>query len=132
MATVNFTSAKIFINGYALHASFNEIALSYNSETNDATTFGYTTRTNKGGLQTAEITGNGFLEFEAGAVEPVIFGLVGTDGVLITLFANGITEGTTTDKGFSMYGVIDEFNIGGAVGVIMPFTFKCATRGATP
>jgi hypothetical protein len=132
MATVNYTNAKILINGALLSANFKEITLTYGAETNDDTTFGDSVRSNKGGLFTTKCTGSGYIEFIASGVEEIIFNAVGVDGTLITLFANGITEGTTTDRGFSMYGVVDEFNIGGEVGTILPFTFSCASRGVTP
>ena len=131
MATVNYTNAKILINGALLSASFKEITLTYGAETNDDTTFGDNVRSNKGGLLTSKVTGSGYVDLGTGGAEEIIFNIVGVDGTLITLFANGITEGTTTDKGFSMYGVVDEFNIGGEVGAILPFTFSCASRGLT-
>mgnify|MGYP001562619894 FL=1 len=132
MATVNFRNARILIDGASLHVSFNELAVEYASEMLDETAFGDTTRVNKGGLLTGRITGAGFAEFEANAVEDIVFTRVGTDGTVIVVFPDGITEGTTTNKGYGMLGVVEAFTLGGAVGTLLPFTLACEGRGLIP
>lgn len=129
MATVHFRNAVILVNGSLLSANFNEFGVEYGAETLDETSFGDTTRINKGGLLIATMTGRGFLEFGESSVEEVLFDLVGVDGTVICVFADGVTEGTTTDKGFAMRGVLSELNIGSAVGTLLPFTFTAMGRG---
>ena len=132
MATVHYRNARILVGGYDLTASFTELSVDYACETLDETTFGDTTRINKGGLFTATINGKGYLEMGAGAVESVLFSIVGVDDTPIVLFADGITEGTTTDKGFAMLGCLSVFNIGGTVGAMLPFDFTAVGHGVTP
>ena len=132
MATVHFRNAKILIDGSNLSASLNELSVEYAAEMLDETAFGDTTRINKGGLLTGRITGAGFAEFEANAIEDIVFGRVGTDGTVIVVFPDGITEGTTTNKGYGMLGVVEAFTLGGAVGALLPFTMACEGRGLIP
>jgi hypothetical protein len=131
MATIHYRNAKILINGVHVSAKFSEFGVEYVSETLDETSFGDTVRTNKGGLLTATMTGKGYVEFGTGEVEDTLFNAVGLDSTIITVFADGITEGVTTGNGFSMYGVVNDFTIGGSIGTLLPFNFSCASRGVT-
>ena len=132
MATVHFRNAKIIIGGSALSGSFTEFNVEYSVETLDETAFGDTTRINKAGLFNTSMTGKGWLEFGTNEVEDVLFNMVGVDNTSMVVFADGITEGTTTDKGFAMLGVLSTFNMGSAVGTILPFDFTMSGRGALP
>lgn len=129
MATVHYRNAKLLIDGAHLSTSLNELTVSYAAEMLDETAFGDTTRINKGGLFTATISGGGHCEFEALGIEDIIFNRVGTDGTVITVFPDGITEGTQTLRGYAMLGVVNEFMIGGSVGTLLPITFSCEGRG---
>lgn len=132
MATIHFRNAYILINGASLAASFSELNVEHGCETLDDTTFGETARTNKGGLKTATISGKGYLELGSGGIEDIVFSAVGVDNTVLAVFANGITEGTITDRGFAMLGVVNTFNIGGTVGTLLPFDFSAAGRGLLP
>lgn len=132
MATVNFRNARILIDGASLHASFNELSVEQGAEMLDETAFGDDTRVNKGGLLTAMISGGGHAEFEANAVEDIVFNRIGTDGTVIVVFPNGITEGTQTEMGYAMLGVLSEFTLGGSVGSLLPFTMTAESRGIVP
>ena len=132
MATVAYTNARILIDGASLHGSMNELSVEQGAEMLDDTVFGDTTRSNKGGLLTGAISGGGFVEFETGALEDIILNRIGVDGTLLAVFPNGITEGTQTERGYAMLGVIDNFVIGGSVGELLPFTFSAQTRGVVP
>ena len=103
--------------------------MAYSAEMLDETAFGDTTRIRKGGLLVADVTGSGHYDAAVNKPDPVIFGIVGTDDKIITVFANGITEGTSTDKGFSFKGVVEHYNIGGDVGTLLPFDFAIQGRG---
>lgn len=130
MSTVHYRNAVLLVNGSLLSASFNELAVSHSAEMLDATTFGYLTRINKGGLQVAEVSGRGLCEFGSGAVEDILFGLVDVDGTVIVVFPDGIVEGSPT--GYAMLGVLNQFNIGGQVGTILPFDMAAQGRGVVP
>ena len=129
MATLHFRNCKIFVDGFELSGDFESIEVAVASEMLDETTFGDDTRINKGGLKTANISGSGYWNAAAGSVDRIMFTIVGSDDKLITVFANGLTEGTSTDKGFAMKGVVESYNIGGAVGALLPFDFSIQGRG---
>ena len=95
----------------------------------DETAFGDTTRINKAGLFAATVTGSGHWDGAAGHVDRVAFDLVGQDDKIITVFADGITEGTSTDKGFSMKGVLESYNLSGDVGTLLGFDLVMQGRG---
>lgn len=132
MATVHYRNSKILIDGSDLSASLNELSVEQGAEMLDETAFGDDTRINKGGLLTATISGGGHAEFEANAVEDIVFNRIGTDGTVIVVFPNGITEGTQTEMGYAMLGVLSEFTLGGAVGTLLPFTMTAESRGIAP
>ena len=133
MATVHYRNARILIDGSSLHVSFNELTVNYAAEMLDETAFGDTVRVNKGGLLTGEISGGGMAEFEANAVEDIVFNRVGTDGTVIAVFPDGITEGApATGMGYAMLGVVNDWTMGGAVGELLPFTMAVQGRGIVP
>lgn len=129
MSTVDFISARVFVDGYDVTGDHAEIGVTFAAEMLDETTFGDDTRINKGGLTTTDVNGSGYWNSAAGGVDRVLFGIVGTDDKIITVFADGLTEGSVTDKGFAMKGVVSEYNVGGSVGALLPFTFAIMGRG---
>jgi hypothetical protein len=122
----------LLIDGSDLSASLNELSVEQSVETLDETTFGDDTRINKAGLFTDMISGGGHAEFEAEAIEDIVFNRVGTDGTVFVVFPNGITEGTVTEMGYAMLGVIEDFTIGGSVGTLLPISFSVQSRGLVP
>jgi hypothetical protein len=132
MATVHYRDAKLLIDGSNLSASLNELSVEQSAEMLDETAFGDDTRVSKGGLFTDVISGGGHAEFEAEAIEDIVFNRVGTDGTVFVVFPNGITEGTVTEMGFAMLGVIESFTLGGAVGTLLPISFSAQSRGIVP
>lgn len=131
MPTVHYRDAVIFIDGYLLSARFSEFGVDYGCETLDETAFGDSTRLSKGGLYTARMNGKAHAEFGV-SLEDVLFNRVGVDGTLVIVFPNGITVGTQTDMGYAMFGVIDTFNMGGAVGTLLPIDIAVSSRGVDP
>ena len=129
MATLHFRNARIFCDGFELSGDFESIEVAFSAESLDETAFGDSTRIHKGGLTVADVSGSGYWNGAAGTVDRILFDLVGADDKVISVFPNGITEGTATEKGFSMKGVVSEYNIGGSVGALMPFTFAMQGRG---
>ena len=132
MATTGlFYNAKIFVDGFELTGDFESIELAYSAEILDETTFGDTTRIHRGGLKVADVSGSGFWSGDAGQVDRILFDVVGVDDKVITIFANGITEGSNAngDLGFAMKGVVSEYNIGGGVGAMLPFNFAAMGAG---
>src|SRR4051812_24710667 len=113
MSTLNFRDARIFVDGYELSGDFDEIGVTLAADMLDETSFGDTTRTHKGGLTMADIAGGGNVDTAANHIDGIAFGVVGIDDKVITVFANGLTEGVSTDKGFSFKGVLEKYDLKG-------------------
>lgn len=129
MSTVVFRNAIFLVDGVALHAALHDLAVEYGAEILDETCFGDDTRVNRGGLFTGSINGAGFFDGAVGT-EEVLFPETGSDDVVLAVFPDGITEGSTsTGRGYAMKGVLSEFTLGGAVGELLAVTFAAQSRG---
>lgn len=128
--SILYRNAKLFVNEGQLDASLSELSVDYSAEILDVTTFGQDTRIKRGGLFMGKISGKGFFDL-VGAIglEPLLFGDVGLDDSVITVFADGITEGSILGAGFAMKGVITEFKIGNPVGAVLQVDFSAESRG---
>ena len=129
MATLIYTDAEFFLGGYDLSADHNEIGLDYSSEMLDVTTMGDSTRIRAGGLDTATVNGSGFWNGGAGNADDALFGLAGEDQKVLTLFPDGIVEGTSTLKGYAMKAVLADYNIGNSVGEMLTFSITAESAG---
>ena len=129
MATLHFRDARIFAGGYELSGDHNSVGVALAAEMLDETAFGDTTRIHKGGLTTADIEGGGHVDAAAGHVDRIAFDVVGVDDTLITVFANGLTEGGQTDMGFACKGVVETYDIQGDVGSLLAFSLAIKGRG---
>lgn len=129
MATVHFRNAVILVDGYDLSGDHNSIGVEMKAEMLDETSFGDSTRMHKGGLVTTDINGKGFWNSGAGGVDRILFDIVGTDDKIITVFPDGIVEGTSTLMGFAMLGVVDHYNVAGEIGALLGFEFAIMGRG---
>lgn len=131
MATpVVFTNAKIFLGGVELTGQFNQTGLTYEAESLDATVFGAATRAKRGGLRVSTASGQGFYSAAANDVDPTLFDGVGVDDAVLSIFPDTITEGSTsTGAGYAFKVTQSRFNLGDAVGAILPFTFEAQGRG---
>lgn len=133
MATIVYRNARVFWNDADLSTALNDLTVDYAAEMLDETAFGDDTRIHKGGLLTGKISGKGFFDAAVGpaGAENVLFNNLGVDDVVLTVFANGITEGTVTDMGFAMKGVSENFVLGGGgpVGSLLSVEFAVNSRG---
>lgn len=133
MSTLVFRNAKILVDGCELAASFTDgPTVEMSAEMLDETAHGDDSRVNKGGLVSVTVSGSGSCEFGSGNVFEQCFNRVGVDGTVLAIFADGIEEGTTTEKGFAMLTVLEDFTIGGGVGSLLPFSFTAQGRGTLP
>lgn len=129
MATIVWKDAEVLADGVALHGAMHELNVDYSAEMLDATVFGLETRTNRGGLFSASISGQGYFDTAVG-IESLVFPRVGEDGTVLAVFPEGVTAGATASgSGFAMQGVWSEFNLGGAVGTLVNITFSAQTQG---
>lgn len=130
MATVHYRNAVLIVSGADISGRVSELSVQYSAETLDETAMGATTRINKGGLFVGNISGKLWYESGGGLAETVLWPLIGTDDVVVSLYPNGVTEGgTTSGFGFAMKAMPNQFDIGGAVGTVLPITFAFAGRG---
>lgn len=127
MAALVYKDAVILAFGSDLTAELNELTIEYGAEQLDATTFGADTRVNKGGLLTASISVGGLGSFGANLAEAVLFDGMGDDNTVVAVFPAGVTEGTL--NGYAMEAVVTDFTIGGAVGVLAPFSASFIHQG---
>jgi len=130
MATIHYRNAKLFIDGASLAASLNELSVELSAEMLDATVFGNDTRVRAGGLKMGTISGKGFFDLLGSVgLEGLVWSDLGVDDNIYTVFADGVTEGTTTDMGFAMKGVMESLTLGGVVGSLLGVSFKANSRG---
>lgn len=130
MGVVVFTNAKILLGGLDVSGQSNQVAVEYSVEALDATVFGASTRTMKGGLKVARATGAGFWEAGTTGIDDLVFSGVGTDDVVMTMFPEAIIEGSTsTGAGFAFKVTQSRYTLGGAVGDLLPFDFAVESRG---
>lgn len=128
MGTIVYTNAKVFYGGHNFSGDHNELGLDYAAEMQDVTAFGDSTRTNTGGLTTASVSASGFWNGGTNNADETLFDLVGDNLEPLTVFGNGITEGSETG-GYSMKAVIESYNIGGSVGDMLTFNLTAQGRG---
>lgn len=126
MATIVFKNAVVLVGGTEIHAALHELNVEYGAEMLDATVFGLNTRTNRGGLYTGSIGGQGFLVTAVG-LEAVLWPNVGVDDVVFAVFPEGVSEGVV--GGFAMKGVLEQFDLGGPVGTLANVSWMAQTRG---
>ena len=127
--TLIYRNAFVVIGGASLAAQFNELTVDYKAELLDRTTFNTTTRERKGGLFMASIAGKGFVAYGTNGVEDVLFNGVGATEIPMVMFPDGIVEGSQTARGFAMFGVVEHFNVAGAVGALLPFDVAIQSAG---
>ena len=126
-----FKNAKIFVGGVEVTGDFNDIALSHEAESLDATVFGNDTRVHKGGIKEASLTGGGFWQAGANAIDPTVFESFDLTEQVISVYPDGITAGSTsTGGGYAFKAMTAKYQIGGAVGVLLPFSLEAHGRGA--
>ena len=129
--TVTFTNATLLYGGYSLAGQHNQIGLEYSAESLDETVFGDDTQRKKGGLKVSRLTGEGFFNAGSGTVHQVFMDSHALADAVVMVFPEAIGEGaTSTGSGFMMRAVELQYQHGGAVGDLHPFTVSAAGRGA--
>lgn len=131
MSTVHFRNARVFIGGFEVTGDFDQLGVDLMADSLDQTSFGDTVRRKKGGLTTYAVSGSGNWNAALTGIDSVAFGLVGSDNSILTVFANGITEGPSPSagSGFAMKCMLDKFNISGKVSTLLRFDFNAVSEG---
>ena len=129
--SVVFTNANLFYGGYSLAAQSNQIGLEYEAESLDATTFGADTRTMRGGLKVTRLTAAGLFEAGVNKVHQIFMDSHALADAIVVLFPEAIKEGaTSTGSGYMMRANLLQYQTGGQVGDLLPFTISASGRGA--
>lgn len=131
MATpVVFKNAEIYLGGVELTGQQNQVGMDYSVEPLDNTVFGASTRTKTGGLRDAAARGRGFYQAGSNGVDPTLFDGVGVADAVLTVFPDGITEGSTsTGVGYSFKVTQSRLTFGATIGELLPFDFEALGRG---
>lgn len=124
MSFVVAACSHILIDGYDFSADLQTLAINYASEGQDATTMGQNTRRIVGGLKTSSFDARGLINLGSSQNEPILFNNVGVDGVVATVFPDGITVGSTQLTGYGMGTVQGSLNFSANIGALIPFDIK--------
>lgn len=128
MAQHPLINATVFFGQYDISADHNQVRVGATVEALDRTTFGQTTRIKMGGLRAGEITGSGFLDYGATAVEAYLSEKLSLNDVPITVTPTG----TALDRGPFMQALVASLTpVGGTVGDMHRFDWKGET-GQSP
>ena len=131
MPSLALNDVKLFAAGHDLSGQMNACALEYAADMLDETTFGATTRINKGGLKSVVANHQGFWDAgSATAVDPVVFARVGLEDVPIVIAPEG---GAVNALAYLFRAIHAEYAIGaGVVGELLPFSVAMEGTGGQP
>lgn len=134
MGQIILKNAKVFLGGCNMSADLNQIGISLSAAMLNDTAFGDTYESNSAGLMTTSIDMTGFWNALAGnpdGPDNTAFTNIGSDDKLLSVFADGLTEGTSTDKGYALLTTTSTYtpfsNI--KVGDLLAFSLKAESRG---
>lgn len=127
MGTFVLTDARILLAGTDLTAKSNQIGLTYEVETQDATVFGNDTRINKGGLFTVSGEVSGFTDQDI--TDSDIFDIVGAGPSVLQMAA----PGDDGDKGYAFRSIVASHQpVGGSVGDMAADSLSLSGRSGAP
>lgn len=130
MSSLVLTDARILIAGHDFSAQMNAVALDYSADMLDETTFGQTTRINKGGLKSVvgSVAGN-WDSSSTTAVDPVLFARIGTADVPVVIAPTG---GAAGGLAYLLRAIHSEYTVGAQVGALLPFSVSMEGSGGQP
>lgn len=130
MATQVLTDVKLFAGAYDFSSDMNALALTYASEMRDATTFGNSTRINKGGLKSIVASLEGLWDAD-GTDEPddILFGTVGTSSVPVTICPQTGADG---EVAFIFRSIQSEYSTGAQLGDLLAFNVSLEGSDGAP
>lgn len=89
MAVHKLTNAVIYLGQYDVSTDHNMVEVPWGVESLDRTVFGDTTRRTMGGLFTADIKGQGFVDYNTGLIEDVLRSNLAVQNVPILVAGDG-------------------------------------------
>jgi len=124
MAGQILTDQLICMGGYNLTGVSNAVTIEYGAEMKGSTTFGQSTRSNKGGLFTVQLQAAGF--YDAEAQDEPVFAAVGVDNTPITVAASGSSQG---DTAYFFAATAGEYSTGETVGELNKYSIGAGAGG---
>ena len=118
MATEVWDNAFLSIGGTDMSAHLKSLSFTYSAAELDDTAMGDDTQSRKGGLKDWSVTPSWHEDFASGAVDAVMFPLVGTNPAIILRPDTGSVS--TSNPQFSGTGFIPSYGFGGSVGELLP------------
>lgn len=127
MAKIAFTNASLTVNGVDLSDHVQSVNLNYSAEELDSTAMGDDTRINLGGLKNWSFDVTFYQDYAASKVDATLFGIVGTQVVVILIPVNATV--TATNPSYTGTALVSSYNpLGNSVGdfAVTPVTFNSA------
>lgn len=130
MTTLIYNDASVVINSVDLGDHVKSVTLNYESESQDDTAMGDTTRSSKGGLKNWSMSVEFHQDFAAANVDATIFGIVG-DSVVVVLKPTSAAV-SATNPSYTGNGMVQSYSpLSGAVGDLLPATCEIVpSKGA--
>jgi len=128
MSKIVLNDASVVINNVDLSDHVQSVTINYESELQDDTCMGDSTRTMLGGLKNWSIDVEFAQDFAAGEVDATLFSIVGSSVPVVVKPASGAVS--TTNPSYSGTGVIGSYNpMGNSVGDLATAPVTIAAAG---
>jgi len=128
MSKIVLNDASVVINNVDLSDHVQSVTINYESELQDDTCMGDSTRTMLGGLKNWSIDVEFAQDFAAGEVDATLFSIVGSSVPVVVKPASGAVS--TTNPSYSGTGVIGSYNpLGNSVGDLATAPVTIAAAG---
>jgi hypothetical protein len=108
MAFGHGKSTTVYANGCKLTDYLNSIETSISADTAETTTFGLTAKTYVAGVKDATLSGEGFFDGSAGAVDEVLAAALASESVEWTWYPQG---DTLNNYGYAMLGINTNYTV---------------------
>ena len=124
---VTYTNSYLSVNANDLSTYITQVAANFGSEALDKTTMGQTFRVSHGGLKTAGVDGTFLYEQSTSSPEAVLWSLIGTTSCVEYRHINACSS--SNNPIYSGVMTLTQFNVGAAVGALLPATFTFVPSG---
>ena len=123
MAHYVLTSPKVWIDGYDFSGDYNKLAINYEADEVENTSFGDDTHVFLPGLKRFDAQLEGAVNIGAALVEGISFGKVGTADVPVTI---GLDTGADGETAYTMKALAVGYSPGATIGEIARFSVSIA------
>lgn len=124
MAVQILKNQKVWFGGYQITSMLSALGLEYAAELQDNTVFGMDTRSRLGGLKTVAANHQGYVD--ASERDALLFNAIGVQNNPMSFAAQDGAEG---DVAYSFLANVGEYNPGGQIGDVLPFSVSAEGSG---